>query len=87
MLKAGGYAVIIDPSMGVPKKEFDTFTCTHCNTIVFCRATPNVPKPDIGGFCRLCYKHICGACADKGTCDPFEKKLERAERRARFPVG
>ena len=62
----------------------DTFTCSHCNSIVFCKATPGMPQPDVGGFCRLCCKHICGACADKGKCDPFEAKLERMERRARF---
>lgn len=83
MLRPGGYAIIVDPALAKPV-EADTFTCGHCNGIVFCQATPSLPKPDIGGFCRLCYKHICGKCADKRSCDPFEKKLERMEQRARF---
>jgi hypothetical protein len=83
MLRPGGYAVIVDPSLPKPIEQ-DTFTCSHCSKIVFVKATPNLPKPDIGGFCRLCMKNVCGTCADKGNCDPFEKKLERMEQRDRF---
>ena len=83
MLRPGGYAILVDPSLSGPI-ESDTFSCVHCNSIVFCRATPGMPRPDVGGFCRLCCKPICGPCADKGNCDPFEKQLERQEQRARF---
>lgn len=83
MLRPGGYAIIVDPALSKPIEQ-DTFTCCHCNRIVFLKASPNVPKPDIGGFCRLCMKNTCGPCADKGTCEPFEKKLERMEQRARL---
>ena len=57
----------------------DTFTCAHGNEIVFVK--PFQDPSEMGGFCRLCYKHICAKCAAKGTCDPFEKKLLRMEAR------
>lgn len=78
MLKPGGYSVITSPD-GV--KEWDTFTCFHCNSKV------NVPlkadPSEMGGLCKNCMKLICPKCLDKG-CYPFEKKLERAENRDRF---
>lgn len=76
MRRPGGYAVSIGDD-GV--KEFDTFTCCHCSVIVFLK-----PNSDPGGFCRLCMKPACAKCADTGKCDPFEKKLEREERRAQL---
>lgn len=77
-MKALGYAIIVDPT--APTKEADSITCFHCNAVFFIRASsPDFPV-DLGGFCRLCYQHICGACADLGKCDPFEAKLERMER-------
>jgi hypothetical protein len=56
-----------------------TTTCCHCNTVTFLTAKPD----DCGGFCRLCMKPTCSACADK-SCVPFEKRLERAESRGRL---
>lgn len=79
MRKAGGSAVW---SNADGTTECDTFTCTHCNTVVFVR--PKTDPASLGGFCRLCYKHICGPCADKGVCTPFEKKLEEVEARDRL---
>ena len=80
MRKAQGYAVIADPN--APVRECDTFTCVHCQRIVFVQ--PKCDPSDAGGFCRLCYSHICGPCADKGRCDPFERRLERMEARGRL---
>lgn len=34
---------------------------------------------DVGGFCRLCMKPVCGTCCDRGTCVPFEEKLSQYE--------
>lgn len=63
--------------------EMDTYTCSHCNSVHFLNdAAGN--KLDPGGFCMICFKQICGPCADKGSCDPFEKKLLRMEARGRF---
>jgi hypothetical protein len=75
-----GYLIITDPD--APTKEWDTFTCCHCQRIVPIR--PRAPASECGGFCRLCFKEICGTCADKGSCDPFEKQLERIEARGRM---
>lgn len=75
MRNAGGYAIITDASGGV--KECDTFTCSHCNSVVHVpvKASPD----DLGGFCRMCAKMICPRCVQTGLCDPFEKKLKRME--------
>ena len=75
-----GYAIVVDPEG--PPKEADTVTCSHCQRLVFVGGY--VDPTELGGFCRMCMKHICGPCADKGACVPFEKKLEEFERKARF---
>jgi len=80
--RAQGYATIIDPAAGRPV-EMDTFTCCHCQTIVFMHNRDGT-RADPGGFCRLCFRQCCGPCADSGTCQPFERKLERSEARARL---
>jgi len=36
------------------------------------------------GFCNLCFKSTCLPCGGIPKCDPFEKKLERIERRQKF---
>ncbi len=62
--------------------EEDSFTCGHCNTIVFVK--PRQDPADMGGLCKLCMRLTCPVCAGKASCDPFEKKLERMESRDRF---
>lgn len=81
MKDAQGYAVWTGPD-GRASKEMDTFTCFHCNNVVFVPAKATAEQ--MGGFCRMCMKQVCGPCADKGVCTPFEKKLEEVERRARM---
>jgi hypothetical protein len=56
-----------------------SFTCAHCNTIVEVKS-----KDQDMGFCQMCFYPVCLVCGAKDTCDPFEKKLERIEARARF---
>jgi hypothetical protein len=80
MRRAGGYAVITEGDGG--RREADTFSCSHCQRIVFVRARQD--PSELGGFCRACMRHICGPCADVGSCTPFEKMLERVEARDRF---
>lgn len=75
MRNAGGYAYSTDHLGGVT--ETDTFTCAHCNKVVFVPAKAN--PDDLGGFCRLCMKMICPQCVTSGKCDPFEEKLKRME--------
>ena len=62
--------------------EIDTFTCVHCCRVVHvpARADPST----MGGFCRQCMSLICPKCVDKGTCTPWEKKMEIMEARHRF---
>lgn len=94
-LKPQGYATITSPvqtqanldgfqaeQVQVGVSEYDTFTCGHC-----CRVThvKSRSRPeDIGGLCKQCMKLICPYCLNTGRCDPFEKKLERAEERQRI---
>lgn len=78
MRNAGGYAIWTGP--GKPA-EADTFTCIHCNQIVFVKV--GASAAECGGWCGLCGKPICAGCAGK-PCDPFEKKLKRMEDQARF---
>lgn len=80
MRNPGGYALLVDPELGV--KECDTFTCCHCNTVVHVPVKASMDK--VGSWCTLCMKPTCPRCAATGECKPFEKKLEEAEAKARF---
>lgn len=72
-----GYAIWTEGDGSI--RERDTFTCCHCNHLVFVK--PKCNASDAGGFCRCCMSFICGPCADKGTCEPFLKKIEKEERK------
>ena len=62
--------------------EIDTFRCEHCHRHVH---VPVKGDPyDIGGFCRQCMEPICPKCVEKGTCTPWERKMEEAEARQRL---
>ena len=58
-------------------KEVDTFSCQHCNKVVF--VEPFCDPADMGGLCRVCNGLICEECVKECICDPHEKKLERWE--------
>lgn len=76
MLRPQGYATTVEP--GKATVEEDTFTCGHCNSIVFVKA--GASPDEMGGFCRMCYRHICSNPDCHDGCEPFEKKLEAMER-------
>jgi hypothetical protein len=75
MRRPGGYGVTKEP--GKKDIEEDSFTCAHCNAIVF--VTPFQHPADAGGFCTMCMKPLCKKCAALGKCTPFEKVLEKME--------
>jgi len=75
MRNAGGYAVLYNEN-GV-HKEADTFTCHHCCTVQ--HVAPKCDPADLGGLCKSCMKLICPRCANKGTCEPWEEQMRRAE--------
>lgn len=77
MFRSGGYASISSPD-GLT--EADTFSCSHCNRVVHVKAKAD--PASLGGLCKNCMGLICQTCVG-GGCDPFEKKLERAEHRDR----
>jgi hypothetical protein len=78
----GGHA-----SWAGPRGEVtcDTFTCSHCNEVVFLADATGKAKPpeECGGFCTLCMRHVCKRCSGK-ECRPFEKRLEEMEARGRL---
>jgi hypothetical protein len=77
MKLALGYAETFD-AYGT-SKVFETLTCAHCGKI-YKRPASGEPF----GFCNLCFKSTCLTCGGSLKCDPFEKKLERMEKRQRF---
>jgi hypothetical protein len=56
--------------------EAATFTCSHCQKIVPCRAAQDPYA--LGGFCRQCDRLICSRCVGR-DCVPFMKAIEAAE--------
>jgi len=82
MRKPQGYALWVDPEAPGGQIERDTITCAHCQRIVVVK--PGVDPSSLGGFCRMCYRHLCSPCANAGICTPFERKLDLLERTARF---
>ncbi len=75
MRKPGGYLITTGPD---GTAEEDTFTCGHCNRVVFVK--PMCDAADMGGRCTCCDKLICKYCVGK-TCVPIEEHLNRVERR------
>jgi len=63
-------------------QEHETFTCAHCQRIV--HVPPRAAPASLGGVCKQCMGLVCPACVAAAQCDPFEKKLGRAEARSRF---
>ncbi|MGP0093123.1 MAG: hypothetical protein ACLPKB_24760 [Xanthobacteraceae bacterium] len=82
MRNPGGYFISTDPH---PRRgrfactEVDTFSCRHCNRVVFVQ--PMCDPSDMGGLCKVCMGYVCPRCAGTGRCDPLEAKLEREEAR------
>ena len=81
MRRPGGYSIITDPNFSQPI-ESDTFTCKHCNFVVFVK--PRCDPADMGGRCYVCDGLICPKCVNLDKCDPLEKKLLRSEARGRM---
>lgn len=89
MRKPQGYLTIVGVG---PQVERDTVTCGHCQQIVPVKAgsaatvylVPNGQggeKEEPGAFCRVCMRSVCLTCDAHGRCTPWERRLEKAERR------
>jgi len=72
-----GYATIVGPG---ENKEFDTFTCFHCQQIVTVK--PLMDPADLGGLCKVCYRLICPRCVGQ-SCNPWERQMEIMEAKER----
>lgn len=94
MRRPGGYAVVVDPDR--PLVERDTIGCGHCQAIVFVKPGTGATtylifepqtwrwREEPGAFCRVCMRPICLACHGVGRCTPWERRMARAEARARL---
>lgn len=82
MRNPGGYSIITSPDHA--PAEQDTFTCQHCNRVVFVK--PFCDPASMGGRCTCCDGLICEQCVGKG-CDPMEKKLQRWEARKSYEAA
>lgn len=60
----------------------ETFTCSHCNVCGEVRGRKSHEL--LGVTCQACFALICPSCAKVAKCEPFEKKLEAIEKRARL---
>lgn len=94
MYRPQGYAVIADPDAPMPVLERDTVTCGHCQRIVETKAGTVATvylvfdgqryHEEPGAGCRVCMRAICLPCYEKGTCTPWERRMEAIEARDRF---
>lgn len=82
-LRPGGWIEFVNRDGS--REEYDSYTCGHCNRIK--RIPHGTPPEDLGGMCRMCWKHLCKRCAAEMDrtlkCRPFEQRLEESERRRR----
>ena len=83
--RALGHLQIQDP---LGTRTFETFTCSHCNSIVTMPEGKPVTMADhyLHGVkdvrkCAGCDALICPRCHKEPSCTPFMKKIEAAERR------
>ena len=59
-------------------REGFTLSCGHCGRMkVFMEKKTG--EADLGGVCYVCWRLICGLCADEGTCKPLEEWLQKNE--------
>lgn len=94
-MKASGYAVWTDVETS-KQVELDTIQCCHCQRQVFVKPLTGgtvylIPvgatgrwKEVPGAGCRICMRPVCLECEAKGTCTPFEKRIEQLEARERL---
>lgn len=75
MRNPGGYYVRKDEA-GIIRRELDSFTCIHCNRVVFVK--PMCDPVEMGGRCSCCDDFVCKECVGK-PCDHIERKLAREE--------
>lgn len=81
MRNPGGYGVWHDPDADQPIKEVDSYSCGHCQYVVFVGAKKDPAA--LGGLCKVCMRLVCPRCTAAGECKPFEKMLEEIEARGR----
>ncbi len=79
------FGYFIEQGPGGVMQEYDTATCGHCQKVMALPPARNGSMiVRVSSPCHGCDKFICGACAARGVCEPWEKQMERMETRARF---
>ena len=56
--------------------EGETLACGHCSSMKYIKQPE---ERDLGGYCMVCNRLICGPCADKGKCESWEEMLAKKE--------
>lgn len=83
-----GFFEEVDPASGKVVRENETFTCGHCQHVVYVPHGAQLGDGTIGEFCLTCMAPICTRCHRKmvaiGKCIPFQKKLDRLYARQRL---
>lgn len=80
----------VEVGSGGVVREVSTFTCQHCNRIGLVQPFKSAEESGTGAICYGCGGLICLGCLKRSRqndipkCDHIERKLERAERSARF---
>jgi hypothetical protein len=79
MRRPQGHGVLFDPGSDRAVEEHDTFTCSHCQSIV--KVPARCDPAEMGGMCRSCDGLICPRCHDamaKGSsCVTWEETMRR----------
>lgn len=74
-----GYLMIDNRVAGGKLQEYDTCSCVHCQAVI---KIVRGQKRIIG--CWRCAGPVCEACARRGRCEPFFRKVEQQLSRQRF---
>ena len=81
MRNPGGVGVITDPQVAAPQQECDSFTCGHCQYVVW--VPPRADPAEVGGMCKQCMTLICPKCVDRMVCVTWEQMIEMQEAKGR----
>lgn len=81
MPRSEGYATWTDRESGKLLGEAKTHNCCHCGFFITFHDAMGIAIADASVWCGTCAAPQCPSCAAKGSCVPFEKKIDTIEKR------
>lgn len=69
---ARGYLMIDDTASGGEKRQYNTLTCVHCNSVVVLHPKRIRPR----NWCRKCNAYVCDKAICIVECNPIKRDLE-----------